>query len=92
MSRVRKDGFQGSSGIIGVIIDLTEIFSMIFSYAFLIAYALDTSFWHAITLYALTMVISFIYNLLTRPIYRDSLTGWIIGTIAIYPPLFFLFS
>lgn len=84
--RARKAGLRGSNRIYGEFVDLTRYLSWIFEFAFLIAYAVDTTIPKAVALFALAFAVGWIYTIVSSLVFRgDSVPAWIIGTIAIWP-------
>ena len=84
--RARSRGLQGSSRAIGAFVDMTGGLSLIFAFAFLVAYAVDTTILKAFVLFILAITVGFIYTILSTLVFKgDNPLIWMAGTIAIWP-------
>ncbi len=84
--RARSRGLQGSNQAIGAFVDISGGLSLIFAFAFLVAYAADTTILKAVVLFVLAVAISTIYTVVSTVVFKgDNLIIWIVGTIALWP-------
>ena len=84
--RARSRGLQGSNQAIGAFVDITGGLSLIFAFAFLVAYAVDTTILKAVVLFVLAVAVGMIYSLVSTWVFKgDNWIIWMVGTIAIWP-------
>ncbi|PCJ56570.1 MAG: hypothetical protein COA65_10510 [Rhodospirillaceae bacterium] len=84
--RARLRGLQGDNQAIGAFIDITGGLSLFFAFAFLVAYAVDTTILKAVVLFVLTGTIGIIYALVSTWVFKgESWIIWMVGTIAVWP-------
>ena len=89
--RARSRGMRGSNELIGACVDLTGSISLLFVLVFLVAYWYDTNIAKSLALLATSVVIGFVYSLISSIVFRgDIFIVWMIGTVAVWPILLFL--
>jgi len=84
--RARSSGLQGASQAIGAFVDTTGSLSAIFAFAFLIAYAVDTTILKAVVLFILAGAAGIFYTIVSTWMFKgDNWIIWMVGTIALWP-------
>lgn len=84
--RARLSGLQGANQAFGAFVDITGGLSKIFAFAFLIAYAVDTTILKAVVLFILAGAAGTFYTFVSTWVFKgDNWIIWMVGTIALWP-------
>ena len=84
--RLRSRGIRGEGVLVGALVDWTYTLSLLFGWAFLIAFGIEFGITSAVALLTLVVVLGFVYSgISTLLMQGESIVVWMLGTVGAWP-------